>query len=715
LDTWLRAEASLSKPAIVGRAASALPTRAALILQALDALQRNDLGRLRALAAEAQAKGAADVAASLKLLGAAPGSETAREAIERARALPGLPLCGATLADALAGVEAARGRSIDPDADSPPDAAPLPADAPPAAAALAALLAATPARPQALPALAARVSARADQVQVAASALVAFGDTDDSTVETYCAALSVLDLDGAGWPDITPDAYAPLVAWCEDPDLLWSADQEGALDTLGFHGDRERDVPYQRLVLGVLLRRIRQSVEAGKLATVLPVIVDIVTWTSRMRAFPTALRQQCAALCERVAWLTDSTPDAAFIAAFWRERAQHLSHEARVAVAELALEAPPAPESDALRTTCASYLVAHLDAVEDVCALVEDHYGESDRAALVNGLRAAKAPAERAAFALGLHAALCGLTAQALDAALAAVAPNSADPMGPTYSVELLVRALGHLQDKTKPLSPSLKRSLGALFDRYKALNLKAPLRLCPPLLLLLTRSSYGLTDDARALIHHSAAAPPLAPPSDLGNPGALDTLTAQVATFTLLDAPEAAEARKVLGRALRKHPDADTADALALRAASLLSFWLPPQPPTLREASLNPVIQFLMRDGDGERAAQAAGRLGSFPPGLVECFLANRDALGRADVWHPLLIEALELPPGPEPDLILKLLADVLERDPSILSSLQLLDALFVASSEHFEAMRDELDAYDGEDDDFDDDEDDEDDIIDV
>jgi hypothetical protein len=715
-DTWLRAEASLQKPQIVARAATALPNRAAVILRALDALQRNDLHTLRALRDEADTSGLTDLGACLALLSAAPASPEAAAALDRADALPATAPGAALLKDTLRRLDAVRAKPLSADdaeaafSDEPPSQTTSPT---PAADALRALLSTSPLRPQSRPDLAARVCPRADHVQIAAAALIVFGECDDATVESYCAQPSQLDLDSGAWIDAGAESYSPFVAWCADLDMPWSADQDDALNALGFFGDEERNAPYQRLVLGAMLRRVRRAIDAGKLASVLPVIVDALGWASQSRALPVALRQQCVALSDRVAWLSDDAPSPPFIQALWRARAPSLHKDARIAIARQAEEMQPTPETDPLRLECVCYLIAHLTDIDEVCAIIEDHFTAEDRAALTQGLRTAQAPADRAAFALGLHAALSGLTAQALDQALSFVSAQPTEPEpATTYCVEIVLRALANIQDRTHPLPPSIKRSLTEIIARLTSLSFRAHPKHCPSLLLLFQSSSYGLTSEASELIRASTLAAPLVHPADLGqNDGALDLLTAQTAALGLLNDPAAQDALKLLGRALRKLPNGDEADLLALRAAAQLASWLPLNPPSLRDNYLDPISKFLLRDGNGERATTAAQRLPTLPPGLTEWYLIHRVTLGSPDIWHPIIFQALEIPTDPVPEYLLKILAEVLETQ-TILTTEQLLSELFLAANEHSDQLLsgnwgDDDDYEDDDDEDFDDDED--------
>ena len=606
-DTWLRAEASLEKPKLVARAATALPSKAAIILRAIDALQRNDPSLLAALSAEAGSKGFLELTAALALLSAKPGSEQVQSAFQLSTDL-GLSLSGLPLTQILQRVETLRtpqapaadatadtAENTAPDAASNNAAPALPA-APAGKFALEALvnvLSADLKHPARNRPLSFKVSPRADQIQIAAANLLIYGEVDDTAVESYCARPSVLAFEDGGWLDASLDGVGPLVDWCEGRVDEWSDNQTYGLDAVSNDGDSPKYVLVQRACLGGGLRRVIRGLKEGKIQPVLDPLLEMCDFASTSRAFPQTLRQQCAALAARLGWCVDPTPNPDLLQSLWQGHRAILPEKARIDIAwdlaemQIFEDDPDQGLFYALRWDAACYLINNLSDLTEAAILIEDTFVLMDRAAFTKHLRAAQVSAERTAFALGIHAASCGHLPQALDQ----IKPLCKRAETIELALEVFEQVLLAIQDRTHPLANNVKRQITELLEGFVKDDLNPPLLRCPVLVTRLKSSSFGLPPVALELLRRCAQMP--LDPEAATYP---QLLAAQTATAALLDdEARARDALRDLGRVLRrgKEPSKEPSDVQAIMVAGLLTHWLPDQPATLRQTYLEPISRF--------------------------------------------------------------------------------------------------------------------------
>lgn len=665
-DTWLRAEASLEKPKLVARAATALPSKAALILRAIDALQRNDLALLSDLCTEAGSKGFVELTAALALLSGKPGSEKALASFQMSTELK-LSLGGIPLLDILQRIETLR-TPTSPDAASsdaaspdtaPTDAAPKAAPAFPAAPAgkfalesLVNVLSPDLKHPARNRPLSFKVSPRADQIQIAAANLLIYGEVDDTAVESYCARPSVLAFEDGGWLDASLDGVGPLVDWCEGRVDEWSDNQTYGLDAVSNDGGTSKYVLVQRACLGGGLRRVIRALKEGKIQPVLDPLLEMCDFASTSRAFPTILRQQCAALAARLGWCVDPTPNPDLLQALWQGHRAALPEKARIDIAwdlaemQIFDDDPDAALFYALRWDAACYLINNLADLTEAAILIEDTFASMDRAAFTKHLRAAQVSAERTAFALGIHAASCGHLPQALDQ----IKPlcKRADTL--ELALEVFEQVLLAIQDRTHPLANNVKRQITELLEGFVRDGLNLPLLRCPVLVTRLKMSSFGLPPVAVDLLRRCAQSP-----LDPDAPTYPQLLAAQTATAALLDdEARARDALRDLGRVLRrgKEPSKEPSDVQAIMVAGLLTHWLPEQPPTLRQTYLEPISRFVLRDTDQARIANAIDAIDGPVDGIIDWFLLNRASLELGDHWRRFIVKALHVPEDIRPSI---------------------------------------------------------------
>lgn len=593
LDGWRAAEAALGGDA----PPPALPPTLLSVWRAMDALDRGHAAALRSLA---DALGAAhpDVAATLRLLLAAPGGELAHDDVPETFELPyrdvlalldvgrtGVPGVPSARLDTASRYRPVLHAFVRLCTDGRTDLYTNP--------------------------IVAAFSPRADQLQAATRAVQITGCTARARLGDRLTPDGLV-LAPDRWPDIDlPLVDGDLAVWSTTR-IPWTDGDDDAVEALLRQPEDDR-----RRALGLVLHRLKRDLPLGRLTGMVRPTRAALRLAHSLDG-PDDLVVQLGVLQLRVERYDPDHPvrPAALFVHLWRDRAR-LRPEERVVVARALLDqardhAEPADLHDA-----ALILIAQTPSSEEAGETALDLTMRWPPDVLLSGLARYEAAVLRKVHIAGLHAASAGFFTQALAATRRLATEPAPDEAAVGQLIQAIVSALAHQPDQTDRVASGLRDLAPARLP----LSVWGPALLDPDLASRLGDAALAMLRDIPTREQH---------PADR-------------ATRLVLDA-DPRQAIRQLGRTLRGLPP-PVAACLALRTLALLYAWNPAQARSLR---LAPLTAWLLHDLTSLLAARdQLPRRGPLVVGAVDWWLHVGQDHHDDEAWRDRLRVLLQVPPA--------------------------------------------------------------------
>jgi hypothetical protein len=423
----------------------------------------------------------------------------------------------------------------------------------------------------------------------------------------------------------------PLLAWQDDPQVQWDADDQGI--AIEFVTRRRLDLA--PMLLGALLRTIHRRLAEGHGHGLLGPIVACSQLAEKLHK--PALAQHLGVLERRLGALLEPDHYLPALLTLWR-RNMGLPERERLVIARRVVEAmtrmlarhehPPPQVPIALEAL--AWFINHTEDAAMRTGLLAKFAWLLPGSAVAAGL-AKLAPADRTCIQ-ALHALERGDLVQPL----AAVLTLARDPDSGARASDLLSDVLEVME-----YEPHARRQLERTLTELRTLRPQLAPTLLPRLLQITDELNAGV-EPARALVRQA-----LERPVADHDPN----IAAHIVALHLLgdEADEAAAQERVrlVGRWLRRlDPDAADELALAVLARVFAGLHLSPDPEPLQRLTA-PLSSFVLRDGP-ERAERAARRsnaqLSPWTHGYGAWARAHADQLRDIPYWRSLAGLAVDL-----------------------------------------------------------------------
>jgi hypothetical protein len=593
LGAWRVAEAALGHDT----PPPALPPALLAVWRAMDALDRGLAANLRALADEL---GAAypDVAATLRLVLAAPGGDLAHDDVPETIELPYRDVL-ALLDVGRTGVPAVPSARLETASRYRP-------------VLHAFVRLCTDGRTDLYTnPIVAAFSPRADQLQAATRAVQITGCTARARLGDRLTPDGLV-LAPDRWPDIDlPLVDGDLAVWSTTR-IPWTDGDDDAVQALLTQPEVDR-----RHALGLLLHRLQRDLPLGRLTGMVRPARAALRLAHSLDG-PSELVTQLGVLQLRIERYDPDHPvrPATLFVHLWRDRAR-LRPEERVVVARALLDqardhAEPADLHDA-----ALILIAQTPSSDEAGEAALDLTMRWPPDVLLSGLARYEAAVLRKVHIAGLHAASAGFFTQALAATRRLATEPAPDEAAVGQLIQAIVSALAHQRDQSDRVAAGLRDLAPA----------RLPLAVWGPALL---------DPDLRARIGDAALAMLREIPTREQHP-------ADRATRLVLDG-DPRHAIRQLGRTLRGLSP-PLAARLALRTLASLYAWNPTQARALR---LAPLTAWLLHDPTTLLVARdELPRRGPLVVGAVDWWLHVGQDQVDDEAWRDRLRVLLQAPPA--------------------------------------------------------------------